>query len=291
MSRFVADDADIQALLKLTAPRARAVAPNKLAQHKSHESYFGECPRDELGHCKPNGEADAAKNEKPQSAGPFRSSAKTIVEDDDHTRQALADLQLTAVDVASLIGAAPETVININGDADGYIYAMAHNPNYYQERIIYRDGDQLVIKNQQTLPKGPTGQGAGTQVLANQISAALALGVNRIEAVAERSDKEGLLMNGYYTWPRLGFDAPFANLKTHGYGTASKQRLQKLLDDLVIKYPTATKVSDLMKTPEDRAWWKAHGTTVADMHFDLTPGSQSLRVFNAYLHERQQRGA
>ena len=96
------------------------------------------------------------------------------------------------------------------------------------------------------------------------------MGFKKIVCQAER----GADYNGYYTWPRLGYDA-------------------RLDDAPDLRYPLpkqfrgATHVSDLMKTPAGRNWWKQNGTTVENATFDLAQGSLSRTTLAAYLKEKK----
>jgi hypothetical protein len=99
------------------------------------------------------------------------------------------------------------------------------------------------------------------------------LGVDRIETVAARGP-EG---NGYYTWPRFGYDASLDLASTVDYKAVESALPQSLKG--------AARVSDLMATEEGRAWWKANGDTI-HMTFDLQEGSLSRRVWEAYKAEK-----
>ena len=108
-----------------------------------------------------------------------------------------------------------------------------------------------------------TGGGLGTQYIGRMVEFAAKLNVNRLQCKAVRSATE----NGYYTWPRLGFDA-------------------LIPDELVKQLPEslkgATKLSDLMKNAKGRAWWKKHGDSV-DVVFDMTLNSLSRKALDRYL--------
>jgi GNAT superfamily N-acetyltransferase len=113
------------------------------------------------------------------------------------------------------------------------------------------------------------GKGIGSDVFSSQVENARAMGVSKINTVAGRGPGE----NGYYTWPRLGYDAKLAG---------------KYRDKLPESLKGADKLSDLVKTPEGRAWWRDNGGR-QKMQFDLAAGSLSGRVHTAYLEERASR--
>lgn len=113
------------------------------------------------------------------------------------------------------------------------------------------------------------GKGIGMQMLGRQVETAAKLGVSSIGTHAGKSS----LMNGYYTWPRLGYDAPIPS------SVAGK---------LPLDLAGARMVSDLMTTPRGRDWWKANGTDL-DVEFDVRPGSLGRRVLDTYRAERAAR--
>jgi hypothetical protein len=80
--------------------------------------------------------------------------------------------------------------------------------------------------------------------------------------------------NGYYTWPRFGYDAPI--------NPSTRARLPAVLKG-------AREISDVFRTAQGRQWWKDHGTG-HDMTFDLRKGSGSRKVLSSYIRERRARG-
>lgn len=130
-------------------------------------------------------------------------------------------------------------------------------------RQIYRDeAGRLTLYNEAfVIPGDAQGSGEGSRAFGQQVEAAAAIGVEQILAECAR----GRGMNGYYTWARLGYDAELPEWAQRETGLRT--------------------ISELMATPEGRAWWKEHGQTFAGT-FDPRPGSQSRRILDAYLRER-----
>lgn len=160
-------------------------------------------------------------------------------------------------------------------DTQGYIYVRGKNTELgiseLARHIVVKDG-KIVIKNEYFIMKDDAkGKGKGTEIFADQVKHAAAFGADRLETVGGGYGKNVMpssKMNGYYTWPRLGYDGLIDEYRTAG--------------------PTpggAKYVSDLMKTKEGRDWWKSNGGEL-DLEFDLKEGSQSRKVLDAYVQEK-----
>lgn len=128
-----------------------------------------------------------------------------------------------------------------------------------------------------------TGGGKGTKIFADQVEACAFAGVKEIQTHAARGSDS--TFNGYYTWPRLGYDQDLGDISP----TSSRERV--LAKQLQEKFPSAEKVSDLMKTKEGRDFWKAKGVDLHDATFDLREGSFSRKVLSAYLEEKGKKNA
>lgn len=114
------------------------------------------------------------------------------------------------------------------------------------------------------LPDAP--KGLGTRMMATSIFTAQAIGLKEIQIMAA-----GKPDNGYYTWPRLGFDAPL-----------TEADLRQLERDGFKKVKV---VLDVMQTPKGRDWWRAHGTR-REMTFPLDALGRSVQTLTQYLKER-----
>lgn len=120
-------------------------------------------------------------------------------------------------------------------------------------------------------------EGMGADIFAKQAEAASSEGFDYIGTHA--AGGPGQKMNGYYTWPRFGYDQPLDKLPPDK------------LSEVSAKFPGAKSVLDVMATKEGRDWWKDNGTELTDAKFDLNPGSRSMRILAAYLSERATRTA
>lgn len=128
--------------------------------------------------------------------------------------------------------------------------------------INTNEAGQVEIHNSLfTVRQSPDTEGIGIRALATEVAAARELGVTRITTDAARAPD----MNGYYTWPRLGFDGVLATEDYDEHRYAIEQAQQGGIIPADSQYP---KVSDLMATPEGRDWWKENGWSI-DVTLDL----------------------
>lgn len=173
---------------------------------------------------------------------------------------------------ARITGAPDGATVVLDVDDEVAAFTVNH-PIFAQEaqRILTQDGGQLSIANND-LRLRTTGTGLGARMFAQQAHAARALGVAHIDVCAGAGmDDDGRQLNGLYTWPRFGFDAP----------------LRWSLQDIVTPAPSsvdgAITVQDVMERGDEaRLWWRNRDCG-ALLRFDLAAGSISWRVFEAYL--------
>ncbi len=197
-----------------------------------------------------------------------RDSNGNIVKDMEPARQAFG---LTGTDeevahqLGHIAGASNGSDVVVTAKENGYYkvrYTNAHEGVAANRSIntvtrkIYNDSFFLADNKQ--------GRGTGTKMLATEIAMADKHGITRVHTYACRSDGS---MNGYYSWPALGYDAPISSLYL---SQTRKEEVTQL-------FPQATKVQDLMATSEGAAWWKEHGQSF-DAEFEMAPGSRSRRV-------------
>jgi hypothetical protein len=180
------------------------------------------------------------------------------------------------------VACAPDAEASVKVDYRGDMLTFASravegDDRYTTSRYIYKIGNELIASNSHfsTGDNSPY-RGQGTDTFAHQVQALASVGVKRIETFASRLDGANGL-NGYYTWPRMGYDA---DIPDHLRETIPKEINLKADGTLL----------DLFQTQAGRDWWKKHGEAI-DVEFDLTPGSRSMRVLDAYLAERKSRGA
>lgn len=184
---------------------------------------------------------------------------------------------VTAEELIGVVGGMPGSGVQVTPATSGIgvHLSIGNHPDvthWSRTLDVGEDGSLNLSNNAFFLRPSAQGSGFGTQVFASQIKGCIEAGVSTVRTTAGRGDYGGERMNGYYTWPRLGYDAPL-----------SVDQLAKLPPALA----GAKTVLDLYETPEGRAWWKASGTTT-QMTFDVSPDSRSMAALNTYLVSKKQ---
>jgi hypothetical protein len=193
----------------------------------------------------------------------------------------------TRDNVASACGAPDGTNIQCSGATK--LKVSVHGEGIqYMKRTVAKDKEgrvfihnDLFVVDDETAPEG-----FGTSCLAREVEQASKLGVAYIEthAAGYWGNTE---FNGYYTWPRLGYDQTLDVLaQDRGSGHTDGEQVAKKAREA---FPDAESVLDIMSTAEGREWWKKNGCDLLHAKFDLTPGSRSMRVHKEYLEERAKR--
>jgi hypothetical protein len=123
------------------------------------------------------------------------------------------------------------------------------------------------------------GKGIGSDVFGRQVEQAQEQGVAYIacHAAKENPKDPDKPHNGYYTWPRMGYDQTIE---------AVEEDDEVLAVSIRKNFPDAKSILDIMITKQGRDWWKENGDDLHQMKFDLSPGSRSLKILEAYQNER-----
>jgi hypothetical protein len=193
----------------------------------------------------------------------------------ERTAQRLFGRTLCPREYAGLAGAPDNAKVDV-GASDGKLYLELGDPLNNAYRGYYyvygrRAVTVLVNDGFHIRPQSMRRRGLGLQMFYRQVRNAAARGVAWIEALAGRRSDE----NGYYTWPRYGFDCPLP---------ASLRRR------LPVGLELASTLLDAMSCVEGREWWQQHGTAVR-VRFDLAAGSRSQRALAEYVRARTRIGS
>jgi hypothetical protein len=179
--------------------------------------------------------------------------------------------------IASIVAAPDDAKVDYyRGEGDSVVIDI-ENKDFFMSCQINSENNKDGLYLDAFFGKaGAKGKGVGSHVFANQVEQCRAAGLKSIKCWA--AGKPGGDMNGYYTWPRMGFDQEIDPNTDYDWK-----------GDPVEKFPNAKSVQDIMKTREGREWWKANGGNLHNAKFDLSDGSRSMQVFNAYMEERKAR--
>jgi GNAT superfamily N-acetyltransferase len=173
---------------------------------------------------------------------------------------------ISAKQAINLAGA-PDGAASITTGSD-LIVVSVKSDRFEMTRTIQRgaDGKPVLRAEAFHVAADHQGQGIGADAFGRMVQESRRLGISRITTYAARGPDE----NGYWTWARFGYDVEIpANIRT----------------TLPASLSGAERISDLMMTPEGSDWWKTHGRSI-DMSFDLTPGSRSMEIWEAYLRAK-----
>lgn len=165
-------------------------------------------------------------------------------------------------------------------DAYGFEVTIGHPKLKDCRRFIGIDAEgRKFIKNDLIeIKKEYQGEGLGTTIFSAQVAQAAEQGFDYIQCHA--AGEPGGRMNGYYSWPRMGYDESVESIRKHNHSLAGK---------IEEAFPDAESVLDIFESPGGEEWWKANGSDLYDARFDLSEGSRSREVLAAYLAERAKR--
>jgi len=165
-----------------------------------------------------------------------------------------------------------ESYVKDSGQVDFVLRYATSQGDVVERRLIVNPDGKMIMVNDFFLLK-EKGTGLGTQMLYEQAKNAFELGVSELACEAARGDKN--TYNGYYTWPRLGYD---------GYIPAtSRARIARHISEGLLPQHVASYryVRELIQDPQTRDWWKENGVS-----FDATFEPKDLPILEAYLEQR-----
>lgn len=121
-------------------------------------------------------------------------------------------------------------------------------------------------------------RGQGHQRFADQLEALDKLPQVKKISVPDAAGMAGSRMfNGYYTWPRYGFNAPL-----------TEEHRSQLSPELNAQLGEGADFHKLYSHPNGPAEWKANGKAITDMEFDPAPNSEHRKRFAEYHAKRTQ---
>lgn len=173
-----------------------------------------------------------------------------------------------------LVGAVAGAQVAVAGHYNSVYIAVKH-PRYEQARSIFTALQGVVTLDNEHFkrldldtPDHP--KGLGTRIIAAQVRAAQRFRIKEINCIA--SGSPNTQSNGYYTWPRLGFDGALSSEQRALYAAHTGRSAP----------PT---VLELLALPGGKDWWRDNGSMI-DVTFDLAKDSVSHQVLLNYLEEK-----
>lgn len=206
--------------------------------------------------------------------------------------KALFGKDVSARDLGLLVGAPDGARVNIDSLRSGSVTISVSHPFFSSlQRTVSKDSAGRLKVHNDIFRKGSGNapKGLGGRQLAIQTAVARKLGVKYIDTSAA----SGGGWNGYYTWARVGFDAPLrgASLPTHLSRVnkvsdlmkfdAVQRRLGHKIDKTTGKFTSGRYKGQLSGSE----WWKTNGGWT-EMVFDLDKKSASSKVL-AYWQKEQ----
>ncbi len=186
---------------------------------------------------------------------------------------------LTPDAAGDLVGAGEGYKISVLTTSAGNVVVKAYAPDFRANmvRTLEFYGKRKECHNDIIKIRG-TGTGLGTDIFSAQVKALQEAGFKKITCFALRSDDPDpeKAYTGYAVWPKLGYDYKFS--------VAEKLKLPGIANKLTVR-----SIQELLRRPWGEAWWRENGWSLPHCEFDLTPGSNSLKVLDAYLQKKGKR--
>jgi hypothetical protein len=114
---------------------------------------------------------------------------------------------LTGAKIKQVIGATKDAQVRVYMVGKGEITSV-RTPNYTMMRTLKRASDGTKYIKNDSFYMTSKGTGLGTKIFARQVKQASKAGYSKI--VTDAAGRKGMSDNGYYTWARLGYNAPLS---------------------------------------------------------------------------------
>jgi GNAT superfamily N-acetyltransferase len=175
--------------------------------------------------------------------------------------------------VPQLVGAIDGSQIIVTPHGNAFGFEVNHDwLEAPMLRVLWRDADtgefSLMWNEQFFLRPKRQRQGLGVRSLAVQLTTSLNLGIRYVGCLA--AGRFGSIMNGYYTWPLLGFDAELEHTD---------------MELLPTHLAHCTTLNELFLADDGPQHWRRHGRAMT-VYFNLDPHSSSWAILDAYMTAR-----
>lgn len=194
---------------------------------------------------------------------------------------------------ASLAGATDDaTEVEMTGDKREMKVNVLRNDDkgnevYNSERGFHidKDGKPFIYNEAFFVAEDWQGLGIGLQVFGRQVEMARKLGFHYIDTHAAKHTGQfpGMqMMNGYATWPKFGYSARLLDFMP----TRAVEEIQRYFND-----DTIEDVLDIYEHEGGAKWWEKNGVDIPHARFDLSDGSRSMQVWQAYYKYKMEQAA
>ena len=191
--------------------------------------------------------------------------------------------EMSLEDIASISNATDGSLVRVAKESifgpDSLVVLTEDEKNGVGAARTFRrakNGDLICYNDNFTIEGDSPYKGKGIELFVNQIQALRKMGVQEVWCHA--AGDAGSDYNGYYTWPRFGYDA-----------TMDDEQFDSLSEELKRQLGESRSVFDLFSLPGGKEEWKEKGSDLYDAVFDLREGSKSLQRLQNYLEERRNR--
>ena len=184
---------------------------------------------------------------------------------------------MSAQDIISAVGSPNGGLLNVGIGRDGRSISITvdHPDSLSWSRTLAANSDGSISCHNNLFFLRPSARGGGgAEMLANQVKGCAAAGVSQLVTCAGRGTMDGIKMNGYSTWPRLGYDAPVPSYIT---------------DKLPGPLKGTKTLGELYQSEEGRKVWEKYGTSTT-MTFEINPESRSVKRLSEYLQSKGKAG-
>jgi len=154
--------------------------------------------------------------------------------------------------------------------------------NSMRRYISFQDRSPYSISNSHFTLRSSAPPSMGLKMFATQVAAANKYGFKHINVSAAghgpwRNDQ----YNGYYVWPRFGYDGNFPSSKFE----RMPEEIQNQIRQIRPEAPNGLRFLDvMMASQEARDWWKDRGSR-SDLSFDLDSDSRSFKYLTEYVRD------
>lgn len=197
-------------------------------------------------------------------------------EDPKHVLADLAGAGGIATSLASLS-------ISVDGYGGRYSVSVTGSGTHIRNMsrtITFRDGAPYSLSNDHFKLASSAPKGMGLKMFATQVGAGLKYGFKHISVSAAGSGpwRDGQY-NGYYVWPRFGYDGAFSS----SYFERMPRHIQDKIREIRPSAPSGLRFLDVMMAGEEaRKWWKDNGTS-SSLKFKLGAQSRSVQYLTDYV--------